>query len=115
MTVKVALCIICLATSSLNFHMYDLYYIILHACVFSVAQNNPLLSFFKFHEQFTLYCNLDRCKNHLLEFDLAMSKVCIAPYFLPYFRRVHFHDGTWLLIHFRAFLVAKFLDGTCSM
>ena len=40
-----------------------------------VAQNNPLLSFFKFHEQFTLYCNLDRCKNHLLEFDLAMSKV----------------------------------------
>jgi spatacsin len=41
-------------------------------------QNNPLLSFFKFHEQFTLYCNLDRCKNHLLEFDLAMSKCSSA-------------------------------------
>ena len=91
---------------------------ILHAHVLFVAQNNPLLSFFKFHEQFTLYCNLDRCKNHLLEFDLAMSKVFIAPYFLPYFGRVHFHDGTQRprrMIHFRAFLVAKYLDGTCSM
>ena len=53
-------------------YIYTCMYMMFHMKHF---QNNPLLSFFQFHEQFSLSCDLDQCKKNLLEFDLAMTKV----------------------------------------
>ena len=43
-------------------------------------QNNPLLSFLRFHEEFVLRSNFDECRKHLQEFELSMDKVCHYPH-----------------------------------
>ena len=39
------------------------------------GQNNPLLSFLRFHEEFTLRHNYDDCRNYLQEMELNADKV----------------------------------------
>ena len=46
----------------------------------SSPQNNPLLSFLRFHEEFVLRSNFDECRKHLQEFELSMDKVCHYPH-----------------------------------
>ena len=43
--------------------------------LFSLLQCNPLYSFMKFHEEFTVRCDLKESKEYLNQFNLQMDKV----------------------------------------